>query len=317
METSNQTFSAAKLREFVKGEIKENNDLYQHTGIVSPESKSQEMLSFLEGIYDNRRENLPHDLEATKAATTIRRSAASRYVGKSIEDTPSYAVGMTEQEVEIAPAKAFSKIQNSILNNQAPYIGCMFGHPNAGKTNFGLLYLELWKELVDQKYDSDLKPVIISNARSLKPKYTVTGIRSLVELVFGSEEYFESDGAKGTPPEIDENRPKFLFFDECSTHLDARKFGYEVANQYLPWVKRFAKVNLDALHIGHSGMDIHKDLRRSTISTEFIFKRDLKVADVYSSMDDDQGSDKKYRLEAIPETSIPYDPDDFSPWRWE
>jgi len=31
-------------------------------------------------------------------------------------------------------------------------------------------------------------------------------------------------------------------------------------------------------------------------------------------MHEDQGADLKYVLEEIPETSIGYDPDDYSPW---
>jgi hypothetical protein len=33
-------------------------------------------------------------------------------------------------------------------------------------------------------------------------------------------------------------------------------------------------------------------------------------------MVDEQGVDLKHVLEEIPETSIGYDPDDYSPWSW-
>lgn len=61
---------------------------------------------------------------------------------------------------------------------------------------------------------------------------------------------------------------------------------------------------MDAVQLGHSGMDIHADFRRATIATEFIFKKGLKTAEVYESMIDDHGAGLKYVLEKIPETSI-------------
>jgi hypothetical protein len=318
METSDRTFSAAKLREHIRGNVKENNDLYSHTGILDPNSKSQEMLSFLESIYDPHHDDLPHDLQATRAAETIRRSAASRHVGKEIEDTPAFAVGMTEREVEISQARAFGKIQSSILNNGAPYTTVFFGGMNTGKTSMACLYVELWKDLASLKYNTNLDPVVISNAASLEvADYVAQDISRFRELVFGSDEWFESDGETGEPPVIDPNTPTFWLFDECSTHLDARTNSYEVANQYTPLLKRFAKVNVDAAHIGHSGLDVHAELRRPTIITEFIFKTGLKTADIYNSMDDDRGTDQKYELTEIPDTSLNLDPDDFAPWSWE
>jgi hypothetical protein len=275
------------------------------------------MLSFLEGIYDGRGD-LPPDLQDTKAATTLRRTAASEYVGSQIEDVPAFAVGVTEKDVEISPAKAFSQIQRSIINDGAPYTAVFFGGMNKGKTSTALLYAELWKELAALKYDTRKQPVVISNARSLGiADYCVQSIEAFRSLLFGSNEWFESDGRAGTPPEIAPERPKLWIFDECSTHLDARTHSYEVANHYTPLLKRFAKVNLDGIHIGHSGLDVHKELRRATIITEFIFKTELKTAEVYEDMIEDQGNTLKYELTGVPDTSLSYDPDDFAPWSWE
>lgn len=52
-----------------------------------------------------------------------------------------------------------------------------------------------------------------------------------------------------------------------------------MSTQYLPLVKRCAKVRVDAVHLGHSGMDIYEDVRRSQITTEFVFKTALKTAE--------------------------------------
>lgn len=57
-----------------------------------------------------------------------------------------------------------------------------------------------------------------------------------------------------------------------------------MCSAYLPSVMRFVKVNMDAVQLGHSGMNFHADSRRWTITPEFIFKTGMKTAKVYESM---------------------------------
>lgn len=310
-------FGAAKLRDHVRGEIGENEDFYHHTGLVSGDAL--ELMSFMEGIYEGDHDDLPADFQQTRVAKIVRRSGATRHIGQQISDHENYAVGVTEQDVDISQAQAFGRLQESNINERAPYICVMFGAPNKGKTSLALLILELWRELAPTKYEisGDYEPAILTNASSISAAtHIVQDITRFKELVFGSDQWFESDGEQGEPPEIEPERPKFWLFDECSTHLDARTNAHEVSTQYLPLVKRFAKVNLDSAHLGHSGMDIHKDLRRSLIATEFIFKTGKKTADVYADMHEDSGTNKKYELTEIPDTSISYSPDDFAPFSW-
>lgn len=76
------------------------------------------------------------------------------------------------------------------------------------------------------------------------------------------------------------------------------------------------KFNVNVVHLAHSGMDIRADIRRDMITTEFIFKTGLKTAEGYEAMHNDHGIREKYTLTEIPDTSVKYDPDDFSPWSW-
>jgi hypothetical protein len=313
----NSAFSNAKLRDYVIGEIKKNRDLYPHTGLVEPGSTAGELLNFVESIYSAEDYDVPPSLSESSAGSTLRRRAATDRVGGSIQDLPSYAVGLTETEVDISQVQIYSKLANSILNEGAPYTAVIFGGMNRGKTSFAGLWLEIWRDLVPLKYGTE-DYVVLSNMRTLdEADELVTDIETLKRLVFGDDEYIETGGEKGTPPEIPSETPVWWHFDECSTHLDARTKGYEVPNLYLPLVKRFAKVNLDGVHLGHSGMDIHADMRRSHITTEFVFKTGLKTAEVYDSMYEDHGANHKYTLTEVPPTNIKYDPDDYSPFSWE
>lgn len=311
-------FSTAKLRDYIQGEIKQNDDLLPHTGLVEPGTEASEILSFVETIYDSKNYDVPDQFVDSRAGSAVRQIAATDRVGGAVQDMPSFAVGLTESEVDISQAQAFGKIAGAMLNENAPYVGVLFGQMNKGKTSFAGLWLEIWKELVPLKYGEDAAdPVVLSNMTTLEAAdHVVHHVDDLKRLAFGDDEFVDSGGERGTPPEIPADTPKWWHFDECSTHLDARTKGWEVPNLYLPLVKRFAKVDMDAVHIAHSGMDIHADMRRSTISTEFIFKVGLKTANVFESMFEDQGSDLKYVLEEVPDTGVEYDPDDYSPFSW-
>jgi hypothetical protein len=164
---------------------------------------------------------------------------------------------------------------------------------------------------------SGLEPVVVSNMDFAGADYVVNDFYSWRDMLLGDEDYFDTNGKKGDPPAIHPDRPVWWHFDECSTHLDARTNSYEVSSLYLPAVKRFAKVNIDGMHIAHSGMDVHADMRRATIITEFIFKLSKITAEVYNTMVEDAGNDLKYVMSPIPKPSVEYDPDDYSPWSWE
>ena len=52
-------------------------------------------------------------------------------------------------------------------------------------------------------------------------------------------------------------------------------------------------------------------------SHRFISKTEVKTAEVYEGMIEDEGNILKYELTGVPNTSISYDPDDLAQWLWE
>lgn len=66
--------------------------------------------------------------------------------------------------------------------------------------------------------------------------YVVQDVNRFQAVVFGDDRYLETDGEDGTPPEIPRERSTWWHFDEVSTHMDARTYGYEGPDQYLPLV---------------------------------------------------------------------------------
>jgi len=308
-------FASGKLAEHIAGRLKrENRDLYPHTALVEPGSTAEALLSELERATEDD-DRLEGELADTTAARMIRKPAATSNVGGAVSDLATFAVGLTERNVEISEAQALVKIARSIYNERAPYNALIFGATNRGKTGFAALWAELWKELLELKYGAD-DGLIVSNMKAPFVDELVRDFPSWRDLVLGDAEYVASNGELGEPPEIPRSTPVWWHFDECSTHLDARTKSAEVSELYLPAVKLFAKAGVDAVHLGHSTLDIYKDLRRNQIATEVVVKTGLKTAEVYEHATE-QPTELKYVLEEIPETSYSYDPDDYSPWSWE
>jgi len=63
---------------------------------------------------------------------------------------------------------------------------------------------------------------------------------------------------------------KFVFIDEGSTHVDARTNAHEIASQFSPFSKRFAKLSVDFATIGHTIKDVHSEVKRQ--ATTFFYK---------------------------------------------
>lgn len=303
-------YADAKFREWLEDELDgKPSRAPRHTGLVEPGSRADQLLSFMHS-------ELGPDYLDHNAAQAVLDHASSEYLGNAVQDKTAAAVGITEPDDDFADAKVVTKMTASIHNNGAPYLADVFGGPNTGKTTFVQLLAEMWYRLAPMKYGNEREPVLVSNSDTLTERFPgnsseVYGSSRLQKLVFAND-------GKDWNPEIPQETPVLLVLDEASTHLDARTNSREVSVEYLPLIKRAAKVNVDVVHIAHSGMDIYKELRRSNLMTEFIIKRAKTRAEVYTRMDEGKGRDLSYALDNIPlPDAKPVDPDDYAPWAWD
>jgi hypothetical protein len=74
---------------------------------------------------------------------------------------------------------------------------------NTGKTGFA----GLWLELVPLKYETE-EYAVVTNVRTLEAAdRVVTDIERCRKLVFGDEEFIETVGTEGEPPEVPRETP--------------------------------------------------------------------------------------------------------------
>jgi hypothetical protein len=110
---------------------------------------------------------------------------------------------------------------------------------------------------------------------------------------------------------------KFVFVDEGSTHFDARTNSHEIASQFSPFSKRFAKLSIDFATIGHTVKDVHPELKRQ--ATTFFEKTDRKQVQFYENYVDDTLLDPVFPepVDGLEKPAVEYDPDDWSPLDWD
>ena len=160
----------------------------------------------------------------------------------------------------------------------------------SGKTDFALLLAELRSRVSDVTVATNVESVVE------KDEY----ICRFDEL----DEWVTSDGEK------------LFIFDEASSHAS----GYgsdasEVTGKLRQLLRSFRKNRASLLIVGHTGKDVHPDVRR--LANDIIRKESKAEARIYDHVDDDgRVEDVKMRLSGIEQTAWSYDTREMSEWHW-
>lgn len=188
----------------------------------------------------------------------------------------------------------------------------IYGSRNSAKSSFAY---QLVRSLAVHK-----DAVVVSNCQSEIVDYVATSMTDLRDLALGDREYINSHYQAGTPPKIDRETDVVFWFGEASSYCKATRHHNEIQFQYLPYMNRFSKLNINAVYEFHHPMTSHASFRRSSNVTHYVEKPDQKTAVFASSMEEDNGifRDEIAVLEDIqkPSSAAP-DPDDPSPWSWD
>ncbi len=290
--------TAAKLREQIRGGLETHEQYYPHTGIVD-DAQDRAALSFVEDAVA-RGDLDTTSFEESKLGETLLEKYLADRTTKAVTNgngsVMSHLVGVTEQDLDSSTLRLPMMLLDEIENNEAPAFILGAGNPNTGKTNTMSLVAELRKTQLDEY-------MIISNVRSWPlTDEVVTSAHDLAVTLLEHRDV-----------------PKFVFIDESSTHFDARTYRREVATQWTPLAKRFAKIGVDACgNVIHTGKDAHPELKR--MATLAYYKTDKKVVEFYDRWpaDGDHPTDQLFggSIEDLEPTGHEPDPNDAAPWSW-
>lgn len=282
--------TSAKLREQIRGDLEGDPRFLDHAGLV-PDPAHRSAQTFAASAVPGW-----EDTELAKELHTKHlNDEATKAVHQGNGSVMSHLVGVTEQDLDASAVRLPMMLLDQLDNNQAPAFVLAAGNPNTGKTNTVLLLTELRK--------LDLEDVeIIANFSS---SITDRRVTSAHQLALALTE--------------DTEKKQIITIDEGSTHFDARTYRHEVATQWTPLAKRFAKLNVDFCSvIIHTGKDAHPEVKR--LSTFPFFKHDKKTATFYERWpsDADMPADSLFQgdLENLEKSGVEYDPDDSAPWKW-
>lgn len=288
-DTDENLLTAAKLFEQTRGDLDGGAQLHDHAGLVEDQDHRGN-LSFLKSmdVPDSLLQEVEKNLATETAANALAEGQTMRL---------SHLVGVTEQQLDGSSIRLANQINSQLENNAAPAFVLGAGNPNTGKTNLMVLLAEIRKAASD-----DL--VVLSNVRSLElTDHVVTSAQDLTKTLIELRD-----------------TPKFVLIDEGSTHFDARTYRREIAQQFTPLAKRFAKLDVDVFGaIGHTGKDIHPEVKRlSTLSFYKSEKTEVEFFDQWPA-DADFPVDRLFggSVESLEPAAAEYDPDDAAPWAWD
>jgi hypothetical protein len=273
----------------------------------------------LESLDEKQREQIPDDVTDTTAYQAFMKTVASQEVSEAVASDPrtkvEHVTGTPDDgSVDWSSLTANQQLRE-LIQYKPSFVCNIFGERDSGKTTFATSILHEWRVLHDDG-------VIISNYKGDWVDRHVTSWSEFRDLVLGDDTYFQSSFDEGTPPQLRRELPKLFFFDEASTWLDWRQHGDAVSKKYIPWLNRFAKYHLDALHPAHSVMSIAKELRRKRVVPIQVDKTSREEARVYSELNPENGKPREDSLilppiENIPDSPLDVDPDLPAPWSWD
>jgi hypothetical protein len=108
---------------------------------------------------------------------------------------------------------------------------------------------------------------------------------------------------------------KLFIFDEGSSNASGyAQHAHQTQSKLGELVKLIRKVNGSMMIIGHTGKDVHPDIRR--LSQDCIIKTGKKTAEYYHSVEEAEGVGFKMEVEGIPKTNFWYDTKESTSWDW-
>lgn len=305
-----EAWGSAQLREQLRNKTSENAKVLREAGLLD-----KDVIDYLiefQHYYEPVDDSMPYRAEDTDLYQKIIKKNASKNLQSAIrnEDTNTihHFLGVQELDVTMEGNRTYEKISRWIARETA--INYLAGYMGTGKTDFAILMAEIWSY---RKATKNRRLEIATNVKSLsipepiKEKFNIRlkYINNQPELVEWLESENEEDG---------KDVIKRFMFDEASSHASGySKDSSKVTNQFSSMVKLVRKNNGNMDIIGHTGKDVHPDIRRLA---DYVEKKGKKNSAVFENVKEGEGEDKKFDISKIPKTTWSYDTKEESTWEW-
>ena len=299
MGKDNLSWSSLELQSKIE---EDSETLHNHTGLLNSKDRYNRILEYISNNWrDIQKENSDLnglDYQDLRIYREILRNRSSRYVGHALQthNIPviKRVAGRPPEGNDLSGLRTLQLLEQRL--NQEIYICYIAGNMGSGKTDFAILLAELYHTWLNGK--------VASNIQSFKEKDEYcSGIEEL-------ERWLKSEAG-----EKQKQSNKLFIFDEASSHASGySKDSTKVERQFSNLLKKFRKYRASLIIIGHTGKDIHPDIRR--LLNDFVLKVGLKEAVFYRSVTNAEGSGKRFKLKGIPRTNYTFNTYENTEWRW-
>lgn len=288
---------AAYLREYQKGNTPHEEPIVSEWVGRVPAEYERLMRLMSEAYREDGRtfrgtelyERLTHDGADVEAAKALRDDDLI---------TLQNIVGNASESHDLSGLRTLEKLRETL--SRPAFVAYVHGHMGDGKTAFVLLLAEVWASTMRER---GYEPELGSNIRTWEESDTILSF----------DEYME-----WLERETDGSQRRLFVFDEASSHASGYASDAQEARNLLGKSINLIRKNYGSIIlIGHSGMDVHKDIRRKC--TYLIRKRDKKNAVVRSRTDKGDGKgelSEEMSLTGIPDTNMTFDDKEASSWEW-
>lgn len=316
-ENAKREFTAAgEFNAWVHNQLQGDNDeIFEHVGLTDNE-KVIELMNHLALAYEPQHQNMPISFQKTKAARAVKMSEGTKLATQAVSD------GNVSQLKFFTGKQDYSNKANSLHTllslreklAQEAYISYLFGHMGNGKTDFANLLGEIAKKELGYKIVTNQK-TLVENGHADEYIWTYGGFLDvLTEHIETDIEIDSLQDLARIDKEIEQADILFIF-DEASQEASGYSSDAHDAQEKLgKLVKLIRKVGGKMIIIGHTGKDVHPDIRRLT--TDCIHKVSKKTAEFYETVKEAEGVDLKETISGIPETNWNYETTEVCIWSW-
>lgn len=293
--------AAREVREYARGGLGEvdHRDLSPAAGMVRDDDV-RDLLTFAARAWQKHADSADRDFWDTEwADSRLSRQAdetATHAVKNGNLTQLEFTTGWPQYESDVRGLHAIQQLENWLLYAEAVKVVYLAGHMGNGKTDFAHLMIETIEHR--SEHDQSIPAAEIATNIPTSEYQSITAYPRF-------ETWVES-GEHGS------NR--WFVFDEASSTLSGYAHDRQAVEQLISHLVKLArKYGVNIIIIGHTGMDLHADLRRLC---DYCEKTSLKTASVYKTVNKGEGAGHLFDLDRLPPTRSEFATDDEAPWSW-
>lgn len=310
---SGKFLTAGEFQEFISGELDGDSDIRDHAG-HSDNIEEIKLLNRFSMLYDGEQHpKMPLDFKDTAMGEMFRSHfgtmTASRKIDEGNVNWLKFHTGLQDHQNDASGITSLINLKENIIDVNG-YIGYIYGTTGTGKTTFAGLTSELAKRLSDYEIATNIRSFVKDD----QADHYIWTFGDVLQWLSDGTEIDELQDIERQNIDVDLSN-KLLVFDEASNYASGYASDASDAQEKLgKSVKLFRKVNANLLIIGHTGKDVHPDIRR--LSDHIIFKPEQKMAIFYDSINEGKGQNEQFREGNLPRPNWQFRDKEITFWSW-